>query len=149
VPFRGVANHSCPPNGLAIAALLRQPTGSIMLCRTHPNSRPRPKSVSPAMPCPAPPTPRPPCHDGSRCRLCLTARRLGWIPSHNSTPASSLHCCKPFVFLTLRAVCGDIARAAKTECCQEPSSMVLARPTGTGRTQHSRASFFHTQLFYV
>jgi hypothetical protein len=52
-------------------------------------------------------------------------------------------------FLTLRAVCGDIARAAKTECCQEPSSMVLARPTGTGRTQHSRASFFHTQLFYV
>lgn len=71
----------------------------------------------------------------------------GFLPT---TPhlLPSLHCCRPFVFVTLRAVCGDIARAAKTEYCQEPSCMVLARPTGTGRTQHSRASFFHTQLFY-
>ena len=37
----------------------------------------------------------------------------------------------------------------KTGCCQEPPSMVLARPYWPQVTQHSRASFFHTQLFYI
>lgn len=58
-------------------------------------------------------------------------------------------CCRPSVFMPLCTDCSDIAHAAKTGCCQEPPSMVLARPYWPQVTQHSRASFFHTQLFYI
>ena len=58
-------------------------------------------------------------------------------------------CCRPSVFMPLCTDCSDIAHAAKTGCCQEPPSMVLARPYWPQVAQHSRASFFHTQLFYI